>query len=305
MKISRVEAALSAGLLSAVLGGSLAVVAPASASPAAMSAASSSVSATPRLVDVRASHRAGFDRVVFEFQGGMPAEVRARFVGKLIADGSGREVRIAGRAVLEVAFDGTGTTGATTAPRRRAFPLPNVMTAVRSGLFEGVTTYGVGLAKQTSFIVRKQPARSRVVVDIRAAFPTVLRDVYFFDVDAFIANQEPFFVARKRPVPSRTPAVGVMDRLFAGPLPSEQADNIRLLRSHARDFANLRIGNEIARVRLVGACSSDGSTATIAGEITPTLRQFASVDWVKIYDPSGHTADPTGPSDSIPDCLNP
>jgi hypothetical protein len=37
----------------------------------------------------------------------------------------------------------------------------------------------------------------------------------------------------------------------------------------------------------------------------PTLRQFDSVDWVKVYGPAGHTADPTGPSDSIPDCLNP
>jgi hypothetical protein len=55
----------------------------------------------------------------------------------------------------------------------------------------------------------------------------------------------------------------------------------------------------------VGGCSSGGSTVTIAGEIMPTLRQFATVDWVKIYGPGGHTADPTGPTDSIPDCLNP
>ena len=33
--------------------------------------------------------------------------------------------------------------------------------------------------------------------------------------DRFVANQEPFFVARVRPVPLGSPATGVMDRLFA------------------------------------------------------------------------------------------
>jgi hypothetical protein len=34
-----------------------------------------------------------------------------------------------------------------------------------------------------------------------------------------------------------------------------------------------------------------------------TLRQFASVDWVKIFDPAGHTGVPNGHTDSIPACL--
>jgi hypothetical protein len=96
-----------------------------------------------------------------------------------------------------------------------------------------------------------------------------------------------------------------MDRLFAGPLPGERAHGLRLLLSGAKDFADLSIEDGIARVRLVGGCRSGGSTVTIAGEIMPTLRQFDSVDWVKIYGPGGNTADPDGPGDSIPDCLNP
>ena len=56
--------------------------------------------AAPRLVDVRASHHPGFDRVVFEFEGGVPDTVTASFVPRLIADGSGLPVRIAGRAIL-------------------------------------------------------------------------------------------------------------------------------------------------------------------------------------------------------------
>ena len=120
-----------------------------------------------------------------------------------------------------------------------------------------------------------------------------------------MANLEPYFVARTRPVLPTTPATGVLDRLFAGPLPRGLADGLRVVRSRAKTFADLTIRARIARVRLVGGCSSGGSTVTIAGEIAPSLRQFGTVDWVKIYSPAGHTADPTGPSDSIPGCLNP
>ncbi len=261
--------------------------------------------ATPQLVGVRASAHPGFDRVVFEFEDGLPASITTTYVDRLIADGSGLPVRIAGQAVLQVTFHGTATNGPTPAPRRRAFALPNVLTAVRSGLFEGVTTYGIGVAQKSAFQVRKQPAKGRVVIDIRATFPTALHAVYFFDEEAFLANEEPFFVPRQRLVPAGSPGRGVLDSLFAGPLPREKANGLRLLRSRARNFADLTIQDHIARVRLVGGCSSGGSTVTVAGEIMPSLRQFNSVDWVKILGPAGHTADPTGPSDSIPDCLNP
>ena len=61
----------------------------------------------------------------------------------------------------------------------------------------------------------------------------------------------------------------------------------------------------VARVQLLGKVSSGGSTFTIANEIMPTLKQFPSVRWVKIYDLSGHTERPFGPSDSIPFSLEP
>ena len=262
-------------------------------------------SAEPRLVDVRAHHHGDVDRVVFTFRGGIPTDVRAQYVDRLLADASGRPVRIAGRAVLQVRFEQTAWIGGIPAPSRRAFALPNVMTVVRSGLFEGVTTYGIGLAKRTRVEVLRQPERNRVVVVVRAAFPTVERKVYFLDEDRFLANTEPFFVSRLRPVRPSAPARGVLDRLFAGPLDREKDHGLRLVRSKARDVTGPSISDRIARVRLLGGCSSGGSTVTISGEIMPALRQFAAVDWVKIYDPAGDTADPTGLSDSIPDCLNP
>jgi hypothetical protein len=273
----------------------------------AIAASSAPAAPVPTLVGIRAAHHAGFDRVVFDFRGGLPSSHRARYVDQLLGDASGMPVRIAGRAVLRMRFEPAQAHNATgsTAPRRRAFALPNVMTVVNAGDFEGVTTYGIGLAKATTFRVFTLRDPDRVVVDIRAAFRTVDRKVFFFNSDHFVANVEPFFMPRTRPVPATGPAVGVMDRLFAGPLPGEAANGLRLLRSHATGFTDLSIKNGIARVRLTGGCNSDGSTVTIAGEILPTLRQFASVDWVKVYDPAGHTETPTGRSDSIPECLEP
>jgi len=267
----------------------------------------STTRATPTLVDIRAAHHPGFDRIVFEFEGGLPSTHGAKYVDQLLGDGSGLPVRIAGRAVLQVSFaparahDAQGTT----VPRRLAFPLPNIMTAVRSGDFEAVTTYGIGLAKKTPFHVSTLQSPSRVVIDIRAAFPTVDRKVFFLNRDHFVDNVEPFFTPVLRPVRPHAPATGVMDRLFAGPLAGERADGLKLLRSHARGFADLVIADGVARVRLTGGCNSDGSTVSIAGEIVPTLKQFANVDRVKILDPSGSTEIPTGHTDSIPTCLEP
>ena len=273
---------------------------------AASGPAPAAPSPVPTLVGISAAHVGEVDRVVFEFSGGLP-RVRAGYVDELLGDGSGLPVRIAGRAVLRLRFspadahdaDGPTVTG------RRAFALPNVMSAVRAGDFEAVTTYGLGLARRSRFEVSTLRSPARVVVEVRAEFPTEQRKVWFFHEERFVENREPFFVPRLRPVRVHVPATGVMDRLFAGPLPREKANGLRLLRSEATSFEDLSIESGIARVRLVGGCSSGGSTVTIAGSIMPSLRQFPSVDWVKIYDPAGDTASPDGTSDSIPDCLNP
>ncbi|WP_171074065.1 hypothetical protein [Nonomuraea basaltis] len=48
-----------------------------------------------------------------------------------------------------------------------------------------------------------------------------------------------------------------------------------------------------------------GSTFTIADQIRPTLKQFPSIKWVKIYDAAGRTERPTGPSYPVPPSLEP
>ena len=291
----------------AVAGGPPAGVAPGPGSAPGARPAQAAAAALPTLVGIRAFHRPGVDRVVFQLRGGLPARRTATYVDQLFSDGSGRSLRIAGRAILQVSMelaDAHDATGAT-APGRLTFALPNVLTVVRSGDFEGVVSYGIGLAKRTPFTVTTRTGPSRVVVSIRAGFPTVPRQVWFLDQDRFVAGTEPFFTPVTRPVRVRHKAAGLLDRLFAGPTAAERAAGLRLLRSKARSWADLSIANDIARVRLTRSCSSGGSTVTVAGEIMPTLRQLAAVDFVKILAPDGSTQTPTGRSDSIPACLEP
>jgi hypothetical protein len=270
-------------------------------------ASSNDARTTPRLVDVRAAHHPEFDRVVFEFAGPLPA-YDVEYVEKLVQDGSGRSMRIAGQAILQLHLTNAKahtSKGKPTVRKRTAYALPNIITTVRAADFEGVVTYGIGLAKRSDVNVFSLRSPSRVVIDVDADFATEWRSVYFLDKDNYSAGSSPYVRAVVRPVLPITPATGVMDRLFAGPTPAERKDGLRGVRSHARGFTALSIADGIARVQLTGRCSSDGSTFTVADEILPTLRQFDNVDAVKVYDPSGNTGNPNGSRDSIPGCLQP
>jgi hypothetical protein len=268
---------------------------------------SSAAPVVPILIGIRAAHHPGFDRVVFDFRGGLPASRQVSYVDHLTGDPSGLPVRIAGQAVLQVRLEAAQAHDAAspTATSRQAFALPNVMTVVRAGDSEGVATYGIGLEKKTSVQVFTLTSPARVVVDVHAAFATVSRKVWFLNRPRFLANRPPFFTSVLRPVQPLSPARGVMDRMFAGPLPGELANGLRLVRSQATGFAGLTVADGVARVRLTGGCGSGGSTVTVAGEVQPTLRQFATVDWVKLLDPEGATESPTGHTDSVPVCLEP
>ncbi len=277
--------------------------------PAALAGSGAATAITvPTLVGIRAAHHPTYDRVVFDFAGGLPSRRWVRYVSQLRADPSDKIVPVAGRAILAVTMSPTNAhspSGSSTAPAKIAFPLPNVMTVVRAGDFEAVTTYGIGLAKRESVRVFTLRHPDRLVIDVRSTFPTVNKRVWFFNQKRYLANTEPFFTPVLRPVRPWTPATGVMDRTFAGPTPSEYASGLRLLTSKATGFTKLSISGGIARVQLTGGCSSGGSTVTIAGEIMPSLRQFSTVGRVKIYDPWGRTESPTGYRDSIPVCLEP
>ncbi len=278
-------------------------------SPRKKTAASAlTLTAIPILKKIRAASHVGFDRVVFEFDGPVPAQPDVSFVPEIIADPSGLPVPIIGRALLGVTFssaNGHDEDGNVFTDERTTFGLPNVIQVVRSGDFEAVLSFGIGLARHTQFSVFTLTNPSRVVIDITVPFQTVQAQIFFVDSHRFALGQPPYVQAVLRPVIAPNVGARSLDWLFAGPTPAELAGGLTFVNSDATGFSSLTISNQIARVRLLGGANSHGSTLTIANEIFPLLKQFPTVRWVKIYDPTGHTETPTGQSDSIPAGLEP
>jgi hypothetical protein len=126
----------------------------------------------PTLVDVRAGRHPGFDRVVFEFRGAVP-EHHVRYVNRLVEDGSGNPVSVAGTADLEVVFQGAnaheddGTP--TVSPRRFSPGLTAVKEVAQIGDFEAVVSYGIGLDRRRPLTVSTLSGPSRLVIDVSAA----------------------------------------------------------------------------------------------------------------------------------------
>ncbi|MFC5822122.1 GerMN domain-containing protein [Nonomuraea harbinensis] len=263
----------------------------------------------PILTGIRAAHHRGLDRLVFEFHGRVPARRDVRYVSRLLADGSGQAVEVVGGALLRVRFDqadGHDQRGRVTyGPARRTYPLPGVIQVVNAGDFEATLTFGIGLAKRVPYRVYTLTRPSRVVVDIATPYRTVPVRGYFLNTANYATGRTPYTTAVRRPVIGPATAHGALQRLFAGPTQAEKAQGLRFVSSKATGFSKLTIKKGIARVYLTGRPASAGSTFTIADEITPTLKQFPAVKWVKIYDGRGHTQQPYGPSDSIPDSLEP
>jgi len=288
------------GLTGAVLGLGLPLLSPVTATGAPPAG-------FPTLIGLQAHHVGSVDRVTFKFANGLPPDVLVSWVETMHHDGSGLPVRVAGSKVLMIVF--TSSTAhdhdGATVPPRTAYVLPNVITSVAGGDFEGIVTFGLGVQKQTSYTVTKLHNPDRVVIDVDAGFPTTTRNVWLVDKHAVATGKGPFFVQRPRPIRDDAPAGAALHALFAGPTPQEKAAGLRLVRSQAWGFGDLAISGGTARVRLTRGCDSGGSTVTVAGEIAPTLRQFPSVDWVKIYGPGGGTEQPQGQVDSIPACLEP
>ena len=272
-------------------------------------AAGATTPVVPTLTQISAAHHPGFDRLVFQFSGPVPAQHSARYVSQVIGDASGLPVNVVGSAKLLVRFSpaaghnaqGSVTYGAT----QRTYALPGLIQVVNAGDFESVLSFGVGVARSEPFHMFTLTHPSRVVIDVRTPYRTVPVRDYFLDSHRFATGRAPYTHAVYRPVIWPATAFGAMQRLFAGPTQGELASGLRFVSSGATGFKNLTIRDGVARVQLTGRISSGGSTFTVANEIMPTLKQLPSVHWVKIYDQFGHTERPFGHSDSIPFSLEP
>jgi hypothetical protein len=136
----------------------------------ALAAAPAGAQSAPTLVAVRAARHPGFDRVVFEFRGGAVPRHSVRYVDRLVQDGSGNTVSVAGAADLAVIFQGANAhnqSGApTVSPRRFSPGLTAVKEIAQTGDFEAVVGYGIGLDRRRPLEVSTLSGPSRLVIDV-------------------------------------------------------------------------------------------------------------------------------------------
>lgn len=129
----------------------------------------SSVPPVPVLTSIRTARHEGYDRVVFDFDGPLPGAVAARYVNRVVADGSGNTVVLAGDAFLLVRFEGGQAhtdAGAPTVADRSRPGLPALTEIAVAGDYEGYVTIALGLTAKRPFRVLELSNPTRVVVDV-------------------------------------------------------------------------------------------------------------------------------------------
>jgi hypothetical protein len=120
----------------------------------------------------------GYDRVVFQFKNTLPGYKVEYVQPPLKEDGSGRIVEVPGNAVVAVrmepasGFDLNTGEGVMTykGPRRIAGSAAGtsvVQELVRTGDFEAVLSWAIGLSDKVDFRVRTATSPPRLIVDFR------------------------------------------------------------------------------------------------------------------------------------------
>ncbi|MGI9033357.1 MAG: AMIN-like domain-containing (lipo)protein [Acidimicrobiales bacterium] len=126
---------------------------------------------------VRVGAQPGFDRVVFDFTDHVPG-YQISYVGRpVLEDASGRQVEVAGAAVLKVRMAPASGVDLSSAGARSTYSGPDrfrppgtkvVQELARAGDFEGVLTWVVGTSTTAAFRVTTLSSPPRLVVDIRS-----------------------------------------------------------------------------------------------------------------------------------------
>jgi hypothetical protein len=142
-----------------------------------LGASSAPVAAQPvapsaTLMAIRAAHHAetipAYDRVVFQINGRLPDTISIQYVPRLIADASGHVLPITGKGILQLRLSPASahtSVGQPTVPARIHSSLPLVKEIVRSGDFEAVVSYGIGVSQKTEYRVFTLTNPTRVVID--------------------------------------------------------------------------------------------------------------------------------------------
>jgi hypothetical protein len=123
-----------------------------------------------QLVTVRTANDGTFDRIVFG-EHFSPSGYQVRYVRHVTADASGKRVQVKGHFFLSVSFPNTSTSGAAGTPtnvRKVLTPLlPEVVQIKKTGEFENVVSFGVGLRHRNGFRVFLLHAPLRLVIDVK------------------------------------------------------------------------------------------------------------------------------------------
>lgn len=120
------------------------------------------------LHDAAAGCHASYDRFVVRADFNAPG-YDVRYVRRLVYDPSGRPVSILGAKDIRVVFKlagghdnrGTNLLAGTLTPR-----CPNLLQVKKTGDFEGVVSFGLGLRKTAGFRVFRLTNPTRVVIDV-------------------------------------------------------------------------------------------------------------------------------------------
>jgi hypothetical protein len=118
------------------------------------------------LAKVRAARQDGYDRLVFEFRGGLPG-YQARYVGQVTTAG-GEHLDLEGTAFLLLAFDGasSGDAGAASQDLRpRLGSLRQVRLVDEGG---GRLRFAVGVDAVAGYLAHELTDPDRVIVDVAA-----------------------------------------------------------------------------------------------------------------------------------------
>ncbi len=136
--------------------------------------------------------------------------------------------------------------------------------------------------------------------------PYTLIKVYFVNTVALNAGTPPYEVPGVRWEKSTDNfAADALNEYFKGPGYTEKyIYRWTAIYSGFTGYSKLDISNGVARVYLTGTCAPASYAYTIAQPLMVNLKQFSTIQYVKIYDQNGTTENSDGASDSIPTCLD-
>lgn len=131
----------------------------------------SAVPPVPELVQIKvgshpaASGERAYNRISFTFTNGFPS-YQIAFASNLVADGSGKVIPLGGQGVLKIVFTGAqahtadGTKSSIIAQPAASIGFQRMAGYAQAGDFEGVLSYGVGIAWPSGHAGQQLPVRA-------------------------------------------------------------------------------------------------------------------------------------------------